>query len=131
VRVWGEQSHDRQRVDALTGRACLTVGEQSLALFDGDERLGHGRDSHETDDAWIRFAAKMRMRRSGCVFSCGSTKTQAVESVHARKRRSGIVQVRKDTDAAPRFCRNPPMRISVKARMLANFAANELKITWF
>jgi hypothetical protein len=123
VRVRGEQSHDRQRVDTFTGRACLADGEQLRALFDGDERLGHGRESHETDDARMRFAAKTWKRRSGCVFSCGSTKAQAVESVHARKRRSGIVQVRKDTDAVPRFCRNPPMRISVKARKRAKFAA--------
>lgn len=46
---------------------------------------------------------------------CGSTDAQTITSVEERKRGNGIVGSRKEADAIPRFCRNPQMRISVKA----------------
>ncbi|HHX5514482.1 TPA: hypothetical protein ACVFIK_007066, partial [Pseudomonas aeruginosa] len=116
--------------DALTSGARRADGEQLRALFGGDERLGHGRHSHETDDAQMRIPAETRKRRSGYVLSCESTKAQAIESVQARKRRSGIVQVRKGTEAALRFWRNPQKRFSVETRTRVR-GMNELKITWF
>lgn len=65
------------------------------------------------------FGAEAQNRRTASVHSCGSTDAQAIASVEERKRRSVIVESRKDTDAIPRFCRIPYKRISVKARKRA------------
>ncbi len=62
------------------------------------------------------FCAEVQNRRTASVHSCESTDAQTIASVEERKRKSGNVGSRKDTDAIPRFCLNPQMRISVKAR---------------
>jgi hypothetical protein len=107
--------HHGQRVEPLTSGERRAVGQQPGAFISGDKRQGHGQELlHETDDARMRFGAKRRTAETHPCISCGSTDAQAIASVEAQKRRSGIVGSRKDTDAIPRFCRNPQMRISVK-----------------
>ncbi|KAG1080868.1 hypothetical protein G6F40_015713 [Rhizopus arrhizus] len=90
VCVRREQSHHRHRVDAPSSGECRADGEQLRPLFSGDERLGHGPNPHASEDARIRFSTEARNPRSGCVLWRESMKAQAIESVHARKRRSGI-----------------------------------------
>ena len=50
------------------GEALRSARARLHALFGGDERLGHGRYSHETGDARSRFAAKTRKRRGRHAF---------------------------------------------------------------
>lgn len=64
----------------------------------------------------MRFSGKAQSRRTGFALSCETTKAQTIESVLAQKHESEIVDVRKDTNTVPRFCRNPPIQFSVKAR---------------
>lgn len=107
------------KVEPLTSGERRAVGQQPGAFISGDKRQGHGQLLHETDDARMRFGAEAQNCRNASVHSCGSTDVQAIASVEEQKRRSGIVGSRKDTDAIPRFCRNPHLRISVKARKRA------------
>src|SRR5690606_29480105 len=93
VGVRGEEAYHRHRIGVLACGACLTVGEQLRALRGGSERLGHGRQSHKSNDARTRFHAKAQSRKSGFVPSSAST------------------------DAILWLCWNPPMRISVKAQI--------------
>lgn len=57
----------------------------------------------ETDDASMRFNANAQNQQTGCVVSCGSTKTQTTESVHAGKRESAITEIGKSTETALEF----------------------------
>ncbi len=68
----------------------------------------------------MRLCVEARDRQTVSVLSCASTDAQAIASLEERKRRSAIVGSRKDTDAIPRFCWNPQMQISVKARKRAS-----------
>ncbi|MDT4870780.1 hypothetical protein FQZ97_1058710 [compost metagenome] len=103
MRIRREQPHHRHRVDALTSGACLAIGEQLSTLVSGGKWLDHGQEPHETKDARIRLSAKAWKHRSGCALSCANTDAQGIESVHAQKRRSGNVEVKKGTDTALRF----------------------------
>lgn len=55
----------------------------------------------------MRLCVEARNRQTVSVLSCASTDAQAIASLEERKRRSGIVGSRKDTDAIPRFCWYP------------------------
>src|SRR3546814_16197766 len=91
MRVWREQPHHGHRVDGLASGTSLAVGEKLRALRDGGEWLGHGRHSHKSTDARLRFHVEAQNRQTGFTPSCAST------------------------DALEWLCRNPPMRISCKA----------------
>src|SRR5450830_364942 len=117
MRIRREQSHHWQRVDALAGSARRAVGEQPRAFVASGERMVHWRESHLSANAQTRFSGEARNRQAGYVHSCASTNAQAIESVRAQKRRREIVDVRKSTNAAPRFWRNPQMWISLKAQI--------------
>src|SRR3546814_12524274 len=73
MRVWREQPHHGHRVDGLASGTSLAVGEQLRALRDGGEWLGHGRQSHKSNDARMRFHDEAQNRQTGFNPSRAST----------------------------------------------------------
>ena len=65
MRVRREQPHHGHRVDGLASGTSLAVGEQLRALRDGGEWLGHGWQSHKSNDARMRFHAQAQNRQTG------------------------------------------------------------------
>src|SRR3546814_12288822 len=92
MRVRREPPNHGHGVDGPASGAGLAVGEQLRALRDGGEWLGHGRQSHKSNDARMRFHVEAQNRQTGFTPSCART------------------------DALAWLCWNPPMRISVKAQ---------------
>jgi hypothetical protein len=95
MRVRREQPHHGHRVDGPASGAGLAVGEQLRALRDGGEWLGHGRQSHKSNDARMRFHAEAQNRQTGFAPSCASTDAVAVallESADADFRKSTKTQ---------------------------------------
>ena len=123
VRVEGEQSHRRHWVDASASGACAPTASSCarcsavtsgwvMARIPTHPRM-HGYD----------FPPKRGTAEADACFGEEATKAQTIESVCMHGNAEAVAQARK-ADAVPRFCRNPPMRISAKARIRKSTTPN-------